>query len=289
MIDMKVVNSDPPVSDLDSENQGIIERQAVKFAKEFSSLYKSEKVKRVALEALSQELKERNDDLMDIVFLTSNQFLEPIKNIDSNLNVIRESTQHQDVKFVENLNEIENSVETLRQLVKEMSKLYRVNSTRSLFRPVSLDRILDEIIRDLTITAGLKNDVVQVESLPILETDDVQLRILFHQLVDLGTRCQSKDEPSSLSIKAENNARGLWRISLKAKGPSYLRKEFGFGRGGEQKYMDRSLDLCQRISQRLGGFIYGEMVSEDVFSCHVVLPGKNIPLDSHLKDQINDY
>ena len=283
---MRTSNSKSSDSDFRDEHKNIIEQQAIKFAKEFSGLYKSERKKRKELEVLSCELKERNEELMDIVFLTSNQFLEPIDKIESNLELIKEHANASQMGWFE---ETQKSVARLHQLVSEMSKLYRVKSLRSLFRPVSLDKILAEVLEDMRMVLERKGQVIHIGSLPVLETDSVQVRILFHQLIMLGTRYQGTGEPSALNITAGRNARGFWRITIENKEMGLLGQDFGFEKYDRRNGVDRSLDLCQRIAQRLGGFLYGERVSEKVFSCHVVLPEKNIPPADHLKNRVGNF
>jgi light-regulated signal transduction histidine kinase (bacteriophytochrome) len=276
-------------NNLQYDNNNIVERQAVQFAKEFSLLYKSEKKKRAELETLAGELKERNEELMDIVFLTSNQFLEPINNLKSSFALIREHEGFPQLELEELSEKVLNSVESLHYLVKEMSKLYRVKSMRSLFRPVSLDKVLAEVLQEFQTSLQEKESIVQVDPLPSLETDSVQLRILFRQLVILGTSFKEPGEPSVLRIKAECNARGLWRITFQAKGSISIKENLDFEKYDRRRGFDRGLDICQRISQRLGGFLYGEIFSEGGFSYHVVLPEKNIPQASLLKSQMRNY
>jgi light-regulated signal transduction histidine kinase (bacteriophytochrome) len=289
MSDTSIFDSVDSENNMQYDNNNIVERQAVQFAREFSLLYKSEKKKRAELETLAGELKERNEELMDIVFLTSNQFLEPINNLESSFALIREHEGFPQIELAELSEKVLNSVESLHSLLKEMSKLYRVKSMRSLFRPVSLDKVLAEVLQEFQTSLQEKESIVQADPLPSLETDSVQLRILFRQLVILGTSFKEPGEPSALRIKAECNAKGLWRITFQAKGSVFLKESLGLEQFDRRRGFDRGLDICQRISQRLGGFLYGEIFSEGGFSYHVVLPGKNIPQASYLKSQMRNY
>jgi len=278
-------------NELDSEisDQNIIEQQALRFAQEFSGLYKSEKKKRKELEVLSNELKDRNEELMDLVFLTSNQLLEPINNVESNMMLIKEHTDSLQEESAGWFDETQKSLKKLHKLVNEMSKLYRAKSLQNLFKPVSLNKVLAEVIDELKVTLEKRGGTVHVENLPVIETDSVQVRILFHQLILLATRDQWAGESSSLSIKANRNVRGFWRITLSAQGRDFWGCDFGFEECDRRNGLDRSLHLCQRISQRLGGFMYEEKLSEKAFSCHVVLPEKNIPQASYLKSQMRNF
>jgi light-regulated signal transduction histidine kinase (bacteriophytochrome) len=289
MADTQFIESGESQNILKYDDQNIVELQAVKFAKEFSSLYKSEKNKRVELEALTEELRERNEELMDIVFLTSNQFLEPINNLESNFTLIKGHEGFPKTELAGLSGEVLKSVKSLHCLVKEMSKLYRVKSMRSLFRPVSLDKVLAEVLQELQPSLQRKENIVQVEPLPDLETDNVQLRILFRQLIFLGTCFKEPGEPSLLKIMAKHNARGFWRITFETKGSIFMKENFGFEKYDRRCGFDRGLDICQRICRRLGGFLYGEIISGGEFSYHVVLPEKNIPQASLLKSQVGEF
>jgi light-regulated signal transduction histidine kinase (bacteriophytochrome) len=263
MTDNLFLNAKNSENNLESAN--IIELQAVKFAKEFSALYKSEKKKRVELEVLTEELKERNEELMDIVFLTSNQFLEPINNLESSFTLIREHEGFPQTEMAELSGQVLSSVESLHHLVKEMGKLYRVKSMRSLFRPVALDKVLSEVLQELKSSLQKKDSVIQVEPLPSLETDSVQIRILFRQLITLGLCFKEPGESSVLQIKAERNIKNFWRITFQTKGSIFVKENFGFQKYDRRNGFDRGLDICQRICRRLGGFLYGEVLSEGFF------------------------
>lgn len=271
------------------EQSNIVELQAIKFAKEFSALYKSEKSKRLELEALTEELRVRNEELMDIVFLTSNQFLEPINNLESNFALIKEHENFPDIDLLRLSDEVFKSVKNLHSLVSEMGKLYRVKSARSRFRPVSLDSILTELLQDLKVTLQKNNRNIQVEPMPTLETDNVQVRILFRQLISLGMGLEESGESSVLNIRAGRNVRGEWRITFQIKGSGLLNENYVLKKSDRRKGFDREMDICQRISRGLGGYIYGERFSAESFACHVVLPEKNIPQVSCLKDQVGEY
>ncbi len=274
---------------IEESNQIIIEKQAVKFAKEFSALYRLEKKKREELEMLASELKERNEELMDIVFLTSNQFLTPINKIETSVAQIKDHVDTFGSPEMEWFGETEKSLERLHQLVREMSKLYKIKSLRSLFRPVSLNNLLVEIIEDLKDVLEKKRVVVEVESLPDLETDSVQARILFNQLIVLGVSPKRDEKVTTLIIKGSRNIRGFWRISLLSQEMCFDGLDYTFGKFSKLNKVIRRLDLCQRISCRLGGFLYGERISESAFSHHVILPEKNIPPVSQLKSYVGDY
>lgn len=286
---MRSSNCEKNELDIEISDQNIIEQQALRFAQEFSGLYKSEKKKRKELEVLSNELKERNEELMDLVFLTSNQLLEPINKVESNMMLIKEHTDSLHEESAGWFDETQKSLKKLHKLVNEMSKLYRAKSLQNLFKPVSLNKVLAEVIEELKVTLEKRGGTVHVEDLPVIETDSVQVRILFHQLILLATRDQWAGESSSLNIKANRNARGFWRITLTAQGRDFWGCDFRFEECDRRNGWDRSLHLCQRISQRLGGFMYEEKLSEKAFSCHVVLPEKNIPQASYLKSQMRNF
>jgi len=283
---MRTSSSEENESNPEISDQDIIERQALKFAREFSALYKSEKKKRKELEGLSNELKDRNEELMDIIFLTSDQFLESLNNIEANLKVIKEHANSARKGLFGWFDDTERSVKRLYQMVNEMSKLYRIKSSRSLFRSVPMEEVLAEVLADLETALKKKSVTVHVGPLPVLETDRVQIRILFRELIFLmETRYQSAGEVPVINIGAACNSRGLWRITLESQGVDFEKHGFGFEKFEQRNCLDRSLDLCQRISQRLGGFLYGERGSKKSFFCHVVLPAKTIPLVSCLKSQ----
>lgn len=286
---MRFSDTEQHNSGVELSDQIIIEQQAVKFAKEFSNLYRLEKKKREELQVVSNELKERNEELMDIVFLTSNQFREPLNKLEANIVLIKE---HKDSsqRITEGwFDETEKSVAKLQRLVSEMSKLYKIKSLRNLFHPVSMDKLLAEVLDDMKTALERKRVTVNVEALPILETDSVQMRILLNQLIMTGSFYKCRGEPVALTIKADSNARGLKRITLVSQGMGVGEHHLYFKNYAGRNGFDRRLDLCQRISHRLGGFLYGEKTSDKTFSYHVVLPEKNIPLASHLKSRVGDF
>ena len=113
----------------------------------------------------------------------------------------------------------------------------------------------------------------------MLETDPIQLRILFQNLLSNIFRF-SKVEPSRpVKIFAEKKGDDRWRIVFRGNGEGFemekfkkiLSPDFNEDDRFEIDKEEMGLSLCKRIVRRLGGSMYEEN-NHNGFSFNIVLP-----------------
>jgi light-regulated signal transduction histidine kinase (bacteriophytochrome) len=264
--------------------ESLEELQAVRFAKDFSKIYKAEKQKRKCLEETNVELKHRNEELMDFAFLASSDLKEPLSKMNYWIDQFIQEAKKTGLNENKSLGEIRKSVRRLHQLIDEISQFYRVNSVFVNFKPVYLKDVLAENLSDLELLFNASGVNLEIGELPILETDPIQLRILFQNILVNVLRFNKMEQNKSIKVFAERKDEGFWRIIFRGNGQGFeleklkiiLSPDFNDDDRFEINKEEMGLSLCKKIVKRLGGSLYGEASNEGSFSFNIVLPEKAI-------------
>jgi signal transduction histidine kinase len=107
--------------------------------------------------------------------------------------------------------------------------------------PVDLDQVAREVSSDLEAHLSEVGGRIEVEALPTVEADPLQMRQLFQNLLGNALKFHRQDVPPSIRLRARrlNGSPERWRLEFEDNG-------IGF----EEKYLDRIFKLFQRLHER---------------------------------------
>jgi light-regulated signal transduction histidine kinase (bacteriophytochrome) len=264
--------------------ESLEELQAVRFAKDFSQIYKAEKQKRKCLEETNVELKYRNEELMDFAFLASNDLKEPLSKMNYWIGEFIQEAKKKGMSENKCLGEIRKSSRRLHQLIDEIGQFYRVNSVFVNFKPVCLKDVLAENLSDLEMLFKSSGVNIEIGELPILETDPIQLRVLFQNILVNVLRFNKVEMNRPVKVFAERKKEASWRIVFRGNGQGFeieklkilLSPNFNDDDRFEINKEEMGLSLCKKIAKRLGGSLYEDVSDDDLFGFNIVLPEKAI-------------
>ena len=264
--------------------ENLEELQAVRFAKDLSKIYKAEKQKRKRLEEMNVELKNRNEELMDFAFLASNDLKEPLAKMDNCIAELVNEGAKTEKKWLERLGDVRDSARRLHNLIDEINQFYRINSVFVHFKPTYLNDVVLENLSDLETLVESTGVVLEMGELPILETDPIQLRILFQNILVNVLRFNKVERNSPVKVFAERKGGGFWRIIFRGNGQGFeieklktiLSPNFNEDDRFEINKEEMGLSLCKKIAKRLGGSLYEDVSDDDLFGFNIVLPEKAI-------------
>ena len=264
--------------------ESLEELQAVRFAKDLSKIYKAEKQKRRCMEKMNVELKNRNEELMDFAFLASSDLKEPLDKMNYWIEELGQDAKKPDMNGNKSLDEVRKSARRLQQLIDEVSQFYRINSVFVNFKPVYLKDVLKENLDDLELLFKSTGVNLEIGELPILETDPIQLRILFQNILVNVLRFNKVERNKPMKVFAERKDGGFWRIVFRGNGQGFeteklkilLSPDFNDDDQFEIDKEEVGLSICKKIVKRLGGGLYEEADNDGIFSFNIVLPEKAI-------------
>ena len=235
------------------------------------------------LRTLLVDLERSNRDLEQFAYIASHDLQAPLRNVRQGLELL-------DAHLLETIGSgFDGEAEELRRLIAaavsrmelliqgllEFSRLDR-SKDRDL-HPVDLNDLAEELTQLLHADIQEAQAVLEVDDLPTVRGDRVQLRQLLQNLLQnsLKYRGDNSDPHITLSARAEE---GEWILSVGDNGigidPGLHERIFELFRRGHTGYDGVGLGLAtaQRIVERHGGRIWVESAPDDGATFHIALP-----------------
>ena len=193
------------------------------------------------------------------------------------------------------LSRMVNAAARMRLMVNDLLELSRVTAKTTPLTPVNLGRIADELVTDLEIQLTQSGGRIEIEWLPTIEADALQMRQLMQNLIGNALKYRRPDEPPVVKLSGhyQNSAGEPLVAEPSAGGFCQIRVEDN-GIGFDEKYLDRifnpfqrlhgrgqyegsgiGLAICRRIVERHGGSITATSVPGRGSAFIVKLPLKH--------------
>lgn len=239
------------------------------------------------------ELEKRNRELQDFAYVASHDLQEPLRKIRAFSDLIEEEYGDRlDKEGLDFLARVQDAAKRMSTLISDLLAFSRVTTRGGTFEAVDLNSIVQGVLSDLEVAIDDAGAVLQVEELPAIEADPLQMRQLFQNLVGNALKFRKADVPLAVTITGQIvrsdvntpvGAHELCRLEI-----------IDNGMGFEQKYADRifspfqrlhhrsvvegtgmGLAICRRIVERHEGAISVESVPEQGTRFFVDLPTRH--------------
>lgn len=244
------------------------------------------------LTVLNIELERSNRELQDFAFVASHDLQEPLRKIQAFGDRLRTV---QGPKFDQQgrdyLDRMSNAAERMHNLINDLLGYSRVTTKAQPFETTDLNIVVDGVLGDLEARIEQSGGTVNINKLPTIDADAVQMRQLFQNLIANALKFAKSDVPPVVEVNGEvfkgdavSTGRSLpeeWvRISVADNG-------IGF----DEKYLDRiftpfqrlhgrndyegtgiGLAVCRKIVERHGGSLTAESTQGEGSTFIVVLP-----------------
>jgi signal transduction histidine kinase len=196
-----------------------------------------------------QRLKRSNQDLERFAFVASHDLQEPLRKIQSFSDLLRNT--HAD-RLTDTGNDflirIQSAAARMQLLIKDLLIFSRIAEQSAVLVPVSLDKIVREVLADLDMTITEKQATVRAEPLPVIPGDALQLRQLFQNLLTNALKFNRPGVAPVVQIAA--------RPATPDDKPKELRGSFivltvsDNGIGFAPEYREKIFQLFQRLHTR---------------------------------------
>lgn len=156
----------------------------------------------VDLERLNRELQATNRELREIANVASHDLQEPLRKLRAFADLL--SSEYHDVLdeggrfYTQRIFRIS---ERMSNLINDLLAFSGVMSTGAPYKKVDLSAVADEVITSLERSIRDSNANVNVESLPEVEADPIQMRELFEQIIENAITYRRVDEPPCIAIR----------------------------------------------------------------------------------------
>lgn len=212
-------------------------------------------------------LARSNAELQNFATVASHDLQEPLRKIDafgSRLQKRNEATLDDESKMY--LERMMAATQRMRTLITDLLSYSRVTRKNEPFRPVSLDKIMRDVVEDLGIAIEEKGADVDVGPLGHMNADRTQLRQLMQNLISNALKFVKPDVPPAIRVERRDRPDGSAELRIADNGigfdMTYHDKIFEIFQRlhGREEYQGTGVGLatCRRIVERHGGTLRAE-------------------------------
>ena len=187
------------------------------------------------IEKLNIDLQKTNMELEAFAYVASHDLQEPLRKISSFTELLaKRYSDNLDERGLKYMKYITTGAKRMQQLISDLLQFSRVGSRERPFESVSFDEILTDVIDNLSVAIEEKKAVVNINELPTLIADKMQMGQLWQNLLTnaLGF---SSEKPPEILIESKEMA-DYWLFSIRDNGI-----------GIEQEYKDKIFVIFQRL------------------------------------------
>ena len=227
---------------------------------------KDEKVK---VEQIAEKLKSSNDELKSFASVVSHDLQAPLRKIRMMLHkVIKENKNELKERTIEQLDDVDGSSDRMQKLIKGLLSYSRLSTKAAPFESTDLNKIIEEVLSDLEISIKEVNGTVNVDKLPNIQADKLQMRQLFQNLISNAVKFHKANVAPVVNIKCHKNGSNFWEIKVEDNGVGfdnkYSEKLFKpFQRLHSDKEFEGTgigMSICEKIVLKHKGAIKAESV-----------------------------
>lgn len=190
------------------------------------------------LEKSAKELKAKNKDMEQITYITSHDLQEPVRTIISFVELLKKEYEGKLDGYADRyLGYISESSHRMSDMIKGLLDFSQLGKDKSK-EEVSCGSILESIKRDLSALIDSTGSTIQIDKLPKLQAFEIELRLLFQNLITNAIKFRKKDIPADIKISAKDEDTH-WTFAVKDNGI-----------GIEENHIHKIFLLFQRLHTR---------------------------------------
>lgn len=239
------------------------------------------------LEHRAAELARSNAELEQFASIASHDLQEPLRKVQT---FAGQLATHEASGLTEKgqdyLRRMTSAAARMQVLIEDLLKFSRVSTQGRDFVPVDLGSVARQVLDDLEVTVRDAGAEVQVDELPTLAADPLQMRQLLQNLISNALKFRRADVPLRVRITAQQS--GRWAQITVADNGIGFESQYGarifmvFERlhgAGTYPGTGIGLALCRRIVERHGGSIAaeGRPGAGAVFTVRLPVRGGGVP------------
>ena len=193
-----------------------------------------------ALASYNAKLEASNRELQDFAHVASHDLQEPLRKIeafsDRLMRKFGDDLPEQGQMYVDRM---QDAAGRMRTLINDLLDYSRVTSKGKQFEPTDLNEVLRGVLSDLAVRIDETAAHIDVGDLPVIHSDETQMRQLFQNLLSNGLKFLRPDVPPILSVTAE------------VEGDHVTFRVADNGIGFDNRFKDQIFTIFQRLHGRL--------------------------------------
>ncbi len=226
-----------------------------------------------ALQTANQELLRSNENLQQFAYVASHDLQEPLRKIQQFGDLLKARTAGASEEAVDYLERMQSAAGRMSTLIKDLLSYARISTRQDENQPVPLAQVVGNVLDDLQVSIAEAQATVQVDELPTVTGDAMQLGQLFQNLIGNALKFRRADTALYIRVQCRLVAAaaipGTVRIARQTTA-YYQIDVIDNGIGFEEKYLDRIFQVFQRLHSRreFSGTGIGLAICEKVVANH---------------------
>lgn len=201
------------------------------------------------LNIYADKLELSNRELQDFAFVASHDMQEPLRKIQTFTKMLKNKLSGKlDSGENEYMERIMRGAERMSEMIRGLLDYSRVGSRPDPFIATDLTRLVGEVLDDIEVLIEKSGASIEVQDLPTLEVDPIQMRQLFQNLIINALKFHGAEKPL-VKIHAEPSCLNVVDCD-DPDGKAYRIFVEDNGIGFEEQYVDRIFTLFQRLHGR---------------------------------------
>jgi PAS domain S-box-containing protein len=210
------------------------------------------KVAEEQLRRFASQLESSNSELQNFASVASHDLQEPLRKIQAFSDRLRakcaSSLSEQGLDY---LDRMQGAARRMQVLIQDLLKLSRITSRALPFEECDLNEIVRAVLSDLEIMIEQKNGAVEVNGLPKIQADPVQMRQLFQNLIANALKFQKDGQKPEVAVEGRIYQMKERNIAGAAPGQQICKivvRDNGIG--FDPKFADQIFVVFQRLHSR---------------------------------------
>ncbi|GMV91601.1 MAG: hypothetical protein AMXMBFR82_13790 [Candidatus Hydrogenedentota bacterium] len=258
-------------AELQRTNEHLSEEIAarIQFEEERDSLLELLERSNDSLQELNRKLAISNADLQDFAVIASHDLKEPLRKVrvlaESLRKIVGDGHENRAEEYVDL---IDSCTERMQRLITNILQVSRVTTHGNPFSTVDLTQIALDAVEDLTVRIHETGGTVDVQPLPTIDADPMQMKQLLQNLIDNGLKYGDDHSTPRVQvfpseIPDHEGRAGFCAICVQDNGPGINPEDadrifalFQRMNGSESREGSGvGLAVCRKIAERHGGSI----------------------------------
>jgi signal transduction histidine kinase len=255
---------------------GILVRSITDMAESLAQREEEQAAAQKAIREYAADLERSNRDLQDFANIASHDLQEPLRKIASFSDILTHRySQNLDKNAQEYLNRIQASAQRLQEFILALMNFSRISTKTQPSEQVDLNEVVKAVMNDLELQLEQAGAEVNVQPLPIIYADPIQMHQLFLNLISNSLKFRNLEAKTRIDIYSEITHHPSKKTKVGKPVPECHRVFIADnGIGFDEKYLDKifqpfqrlhrvdeysgsgmGLAICRKILERHGGAI----------------------------------
>ena len=197
-----------------------------------------------ALQQLNAELQRSNQELQDFAYVASHDLQEPLRKIQAFGNLLEDEYGSVLDEGKTYLDRMRNAASRMQILINDLLTFSRITTKALPFSQLDLNVVAREVVIDLETLVQSTKGTVEIDTLPVIEADPLQMRQLLQNLIGNALKFHRRDVPPEVHVSAK------LLTDPETEEEQYLLTIQDNGIGFDEKYLDRIFTVFQRLHGR---------------------------------------